>query len=512
MRIFRRLLSACLAASLGLPAPAFAGALEDAVARFRAVRDGAVRDVASLERAGAAPAAARAALPPAPVAAAADAFVPLPVPLPHRPAALPPAPDAVPAPEGAVRLTLAEAVGLALEGHYGLRIKERAVELALLDVSDVTRRMLPMFDFALIGTRLNEARSMVFGPTRITLSEDFQKTYKFDLTWPLYLFGKLENAERAAHAGVDARRAERESDAVNAVLQVKQAFYGMLLAERFVKIAEQSLAQIDNHVKTVKSQFEVGMASKFDLLRVEVQRANTKPQLIRAALALKNAKEGFNMLLGRPVGMAVEPVGELAARVEKPSAVETLVAAALAKRQDLIKARKEHEAAAFALEEAKLGRRPTLALSSGYTRVEGAGIPLDKWDESWNANLALQVPIFDARATAVAAGKAAERLKQAAIALEMTENQVRLDVRTAANEMIQAVELVAASEKNIVQAEEALNIANVSYENGLNTNLEVMDAQLALDQARTNHSQAVHDWLVAKAKLDRALGEIPEAR
>ena len=217
------------------------------------------------------------------------------------------------------------------------------------------------------------------------------------------------------------------------------------------------------------------------------------------------------MLLGREVGTPVEPVGELAAKVEKPAPVDDLMTRALGARQDLLKARKDLEAARFALAEAKLGKRPTLALASGYTRVEGAGQPLDKWDESWNANLALQMPIFDARKTAVEVQKATERVKQAEIALEMAENQVRLDVRTAANEMLQAVELVAASEKNIEQAEEALNIANVSYENGLNTNLEVMDAQLALDQARTNHSQAVHDWLVAKAKLDRALGEIPEA-
>lgn len=483
MRTMRFLLSAFLAAATACPAPSSAAGLDGAVERFRAVRDGRIRSVATLARA--APAGGKA-----------------------IPAAEPPASSPVSGP----RITLEEAVDLMLEGHYGLRIKERAVELALLDVSDVTRQMLPLLNFAFTGTELDEARSIVFGGNRMNLSSDFQKNYGFTLSWPLYLFGKLENAEKAARAGVESRRADRASDAVNAVFQVKQAFYGMLLAERFVKIAEQSLGQIDNHVKTVSSQFQTGMASKFDLLRVEVQRANTKPQLIRATLALKNAKEGFNMLLGRAVGTPVEPAGELAGRIEGPAAVDGLLAAAFGRRQDLLKARKDLEAARFALAETRRGKMPTLALTSNYSRTEGAGAPLDKWDESWNANVTLQVPIYDARKTATDAAKAAERAKQAEIAVEMAENQVRLDVRTAANEMIQAVELAAASEKNIVQAEEALNIANVSYENGLNTNLEVMDAQLALDHARTNHSQAVHDWLVAKAKLDRACGDAPEIR
>lgn len=495
-----------------LAAPARGADLSESLARLRAVREGKIRTVEGL-RAAPAPleaAAAKTEAPPAPVRVAPPkAEAPL---APEAPAPPRAKPESAPSPaamSGHGELTLAEAVALAVEGNYSVRLKKKAVELAKLDIRDVTRRLLPGFDFAFTVTKLNEARSMnlpIPGAGRLELSDDNQKNYHFGLSWPIYLFGKLENAERAARSGAEAREAEREGDAVAASFQVKQAFYGILLAERFVAIAEQSLKQIEAHVKTVASQFEVGMASKFDLLRIEVQRANTKPQLIRAKLALKNAKDGFNMILGRSVDTPFVAVGDLVAKTEEPGTVEELTLRALDGRQDLLRAKKDLEAAEYALKEARLGKRPTLAFQTNYNRVIGAALPTDEWDESWNANVVMQVPILDQAAVSVASAKASKNVERARIALEMTENAVRLDVKQAVNELTQARELIVASEKNIEQAEEALNIANVSYENGLNTNLEVMDAQLALDQARTNHTQATHDWLVARAKLDRALG------
>lgn len=404
-------------------------------------------------------------------------------------------------------LTLEDAVRLAIETNYGVRFQKIAVSTAKIDVKDVSRRSLPKLDFSLVQTHLDQAGQIQFGGAALKMSDQNPQNYSIDLSWPIYMFGKLRNAMLAATKRVEANERELDSNVISTAFQVKQAFLGMLLAERFVRIAELSLAQIDNHVKTVRSQFDAGMASKFDLLRIEVQKANTKPQLIRARLALKNARDGFNMLLGRAIDTPFEIVGDLKAAGTIPIDLENWTAAALENRQDLEKSRKELEAARAGFEEARRGRNPNLVLTSGYSKVHGQSTTsLNNWDESWNANAVLQLPILNQRETETAVKKAREQIRQAQLQVEMVVNQVRLDVKQAVNELIQSSELLTASAKNVEQAEEALSIAEVSYENGLNTNLEVMDAQVAVDQARSNFSQANFDWLVARAKLDKSMG------
>lgn len=526
----RSTLTLALALGLAVP-PAFASPADyaAALARFRDVKSGKIRSVAALKSVAPAvtPAVTPTVAPPAvaPVAAkSAPAAPESPAVAPAK--AKPAAKTAGPALTGPVaallapstgtaapgaKLTLGDAVRLAIETNYGVRFQKVAVSVAKIDIVDVARRYLPKLDFSLVQTHMDQASSIKFGGAALKMSDQDPQSYKFDLSWPIYLFGKLKNAMLAATKNVEANEQALDSNVVNTAFQVKQAFLGMLLAEQFVHIAELSLEQIDNHVKTVQSQFEVGMASKFDLLRIEVQKANTKPQLIRAHLALKNARDGFNMLLGRPIDTPFEITGELKAAGTMPVDLEKWTATALEARQDLKKARKELEAARAGFEEARRGRNPNFVLTSGYSRVHGQSTTsLNNWDESWNANAVLQLPLLNQRETETAVKKARENIRRAELQIEMVENQVRLDVKQAVNELIQASELLAASEKNIEQADEALNIADVSYENGLNTNLEVMDAQLAVVQSRTNYSQATYDWLIARAKLDKALGALGE--
>lgn len=414
--------------------------------------------------------------------------------------------DVLPA-SGEQGMTLGEAIRSGLETGYGIRIGRHDVALAGLDLMNAWRQRLPSLSFHFARTKLNKMEMF----PGLSSADDDQSSYNFQLQLPVYTFGRIRFGEKAARYARYARMEEFEQSVVDMAFNVKKAFYGILLAEKFVDVAAQSLKQIGNHVRTVKSQFDVGMASRFDLLRIEVQRANTQPELIRAELVLKNARDGLNMLLGRPVETPIVLKGSLEARPGDDEEVDAMVGIALLQRQDLKKARRQLQAVRMQREAVRRGTHPTLALQSTYSQAWGNRVmPNHHWDESWNANMVLQWSFFDGRGTEVETRKMDERLRQAEIAVEMTENQVKLDVRQAVNELTQSRALIRASEKTVEQAEEALAIANVSFENGLNTNLEVMDAQLALDRARTNHYQALHDWLVARAKLDKALGTIGE--
>ena len=152
---------------------------------------------------------------------------------------------------------------------------------------------------------------------------------------------------------------------------------------------------------------------------------------------------------------------------------------------------------------AKAGRLPTLSISASYNlRADDLTLDSDEVEKTYAGYLVLSLPIFDGFRTKSQISKSYSQLRQAELARAGLEDAIELEVRSALLEIEAALETLKSQEKNVEMAEEGLEIANKRYLQGYATNLEVMDAQLALTRARNNRIQALHDlsWAVAKAK------------
>jgi outer membrane protein len=143
-------------------------------------------------------------------------------------------------------------------------------------------------------------------PTRVKL--DFSRAYQFTVNFslPVYAGGRLVSGYKTANYNLLATRESIRQTRQETVLNVKKSFYGYLLAQSFVDVAQEGVALAEKHYTNVKNLYDVGMASKFDLLRSEVQLANLKPSLIRARNGLSTAEFALKMLLGLDLAQAVE--------------------------------------------------------------------------------------------------------------------------------------------------------------------------------------------------------------
>ena len=130
----------------------------------------------------------------------------------------------------------------------------------------------------------------------------------------------------------------------------------------------------------------------------------------------------------------------------------------------------------------------------------------DVWKTDWNFTLALSVPIFDGFLTRSKVRSAKSDLRQLEITESQTEDMIRLEISQAISDLNLARENILSQTENVNQAKESLRIANVQYDKGLLTNLELMDTEFALTVAETNHLQALSDYLIAKAQYQRAIG------
>ena len=262
----------------------------------------------------------------------------------------------------------------------------------------------------------------------------------------------------------------------------------------------------EKHFKNVKSLYEVGMASKFDLLRSEVQLANLQPQLIRARNNLKIVELGLKTLLGLDLSKPIEVKGEMRFEPIEPD-LEKSLTKALQNRPEINQLKYQRQVAGEMLKISRAANFPTLAMSGAYNFwAEHLNFKKDTWQSFYAVNLVLTVPIFNGFATSARVAQSKVMINEIELTQKGLGDTVKFEVRQAILKLKEAKESLLSQEKNVEQAQESLRIAELNFTEGLATTLDVSSAQAALSQAKTNYSQALYDYVMSKAELDKAMG------
>lgn len=353
-----------------------------------------------------------------------------------------------------------------------------------------------------------EFPSLVPGQPPTKVKMDFTRAYTFALNFSLPLFtgGRLVAGYKTANYNLEATREAIRQSREETVLNVKKAFYGYLLARSFVSVAEEGVNLAEKHYTNVKNLYEVGMASKFDLLRSEVQLANLKPQLIRARNALATAEIGLKMLLGIDLAQPVEFKGELTFR-EVESKIDENIAEALTHRPEINQIEYQKRMAAQMVKMNEGAYLPTVAIGGAYNYWSNVlNLKKNNWESYYQINLVLNIPLFNGFANSAKVGQAKAALRQLEYSQKGLIESVKFEVQEAVLSLRQARESLLSQEKNVEQAQEAVRIAELNYSEGLATNLDVSSAHVALSQAKTNQVQALYDYAVALAQIEKSVG------
>jgi outer membrane protein TolC len=415
-------------------------------------------------------------------------------------------------PQEKMILTLEESIRLALsQNPYHLATEER-VETARARVREAAAGFLPSLNAQGIHT-LDEKLFELEFPDPITgqsqrFSVDFTRDYQFSLSLslPLYTGGRLTSGfKQAKYSLLSSEEDARQSEHIT-VFNAKAAFYGCLLAEDFVSVAEEAVEVAEKHFNNVKRLYEVGMASKFDLLRSEVELANLKPQLIKSRNNLKIAELNLKTLLGLDLSQPIEIKGELTFELFEPD-LDTSIDTALVKRSELSQLGYQKKMAGEMLKLARASRLPTVALSGTYNYwADRLNFKEETWQNYYTVNLALTVPLFNGFSASARVAQSKAMINELELTHKGLMDMVKFEVRQALLKLNEAKESLLSQERNVEQAEESLRIAEVNFAEGMVTTLDVSSVQAALTQAKTNYSQALYDYVMSLAQLDKAMG------
>jgi outer membrane protein len=328
-----------------------------------------------------------------------------------------------------------------------------------------------------------------------------QYTGSLSVNQLLFDFWKTKTQVDIQKLNVGSSRSALENTSEAVVFNVKQAYYGVLQAKRNRDVAEETVKQFEQHLEQAKGFYQVGTAAKYDVTKAEVDLSSSKLNLIKADNALKIARVTLNNAMGMPDAPEYSIEDNLSFRKYDITFDEAL-RAAYQNRPDLQSLILQGKAASQSIELAKKDYFPVLTGSASYGK-QGEDFPLQ---EGWNAGVSLTFPIFSGFLTKNQVAEQKANLEVVRANEESLKQSILLDVQQGYLNLAQAADSITTAELTVKQATENLEIANGRYAAGVGNPIEVTDAEVSLTNAKTSYIQALYDYRVAIATIEKAMG------
>ncbi|TAL26842.1 MAG: TolC family protein [Nitrospirae bacterium] len=328
-----------------------------------------------------------------------------------------------------------------------------------------------------------------------------QYTAAATLKQNIYDFGKTSTQVNIRNLNLYSSKSELSDVTAGIILNVKQAYYGVLRAKKNRDVAAEAVKQFEYHLEQAKGFYDVGAKPKFDVTRAEVDLSNSMLNRIRTENGLRLAMAALNNAMGVP-DVPEYTIEDNLLFGKYEMTFEDAISGAYKNRPDLASIIYKREAAEQSVGLAYKGHYPVLTGNAAYKR-SGEKFPLG---EGWDAGVTLSIPIFTGFLTKHQVEEARANLDVARANEELLRQNIFLEVQQAYLNLKEAEERVPVAELIVKQAEENLELANGRYAAGIGNPIEVTDAQIALINAKSSNIQALYDYKIAQANLDKATG------
>ena len=278
------------------------------------------------------------------------------------------------------------------------------------------------------------------------------------ISQPLFAGGSILSNYRNEKLGVDISKTDVEIVKRDVILQVREGYFNILRAERFLDVARQTVKQFSAQLEVTKAFFEVGIVPKNDVLQAEVRLANAKQGLVRAENDVVLAKSSFNSLLRNEINATFQIVDILG---YSPFSLhfEDSLKEALERRPEIKTATLKIEQAKEGVKIAKSGFFPTVSLSGNYSRFSEEPLLMgDLRSERWTIQTFVTITLGDWGKTAHKVGESKVKVTQAEDSKVQLIDGITLEVKNNYQIMLVAEKNISVAEKAIEQAEENLRM------------------------------------------------------
>jgi outer membrane protein TolC len=418
---------------------------------------------------------------------------------------------------------LSDCISQALGKNPALQISQAKVQSAEARSSEALTSLLPQLKFTGRAAELSpiDPFGIKIGPPvnlSMILFPSITENYsmRLSLQQPLFTGFKLKKNLEIAELNVNATREELTKDQSDLVLNVIIAYWNFYRAIKVEEVIRQSVAQMSEHLKDAMNLSQQGMATDVDIMKVQVQLSDIKVKQLEARNAIRLASMALNSLMRNSLETEIMPsdtpvISQGAGEILLPENLSSLQIFAREHRSELKSMQMRRDMNSAGVSAAKGGWYPQIffAANYDYARPNQRIIPpKDQWDATWDVGVTLQWNVWDWYATGHQTAQAEAALRQSEAGIVQLNDAVTLDVAQQYFNAQTAKDKVEVAFEGMKQAQESYRMTSEKYKSGVTSNTEMLDAEIALLQARLTHTQAIVDCTLALARLKKAVGEI----
>lgn len=397
-----------------------------------------------------------------------------------------------------VALNLAESIELALKNNQTIAQSLEDREVARWQYKNARRQSGPTLSYNFSGSRYGASAS----GSPMQTGNDFNNS--LTLSMPIYHGGRLKNQRRQTLYALDSAELNLEDTKQEIKLQTTQAYYEILRCRDMMNVREEEVNALQEHLNKSTIRYREGVVAKSDILASTVSLADAKQNYVTARGEYEKSMANLNNLIGLPTETPLLIRDEMNYTTYEPTE-ENCVEYALENRPDYFSAEYAIKQAEAAIKIAEAGRKPMIDASISKS-AESDRIFKSDGSRNWQAGLTLQWNIFDNGVTSAGVNEMRARLKKTQSIATQLADSIHLEVHNAYIDLRTAEENISTTQIAVSRAEEDYHLAQVRYVEGVGTNLEVIDAQEKLTQARTNYFSSLYAYNVSKAALEKAMG------
>ncbi len=397
----------------------------------------------------------------------------------------------------AVDLTLPKTVQMALDYNRDIKVAHYALNSSDFDIAIAKAGKMPQ-----VGYTWSGARAMSQNMGRDVIGNSFKNS--FSVSIPLYTGGLVENEIANAKLG--------KTNAQEEMLRVQQAtkysavegYYALLAYQELRDVYHEAVDNLQGHLDNVTAQYNVGTKAKVDVLSSNVSLANSKTTAVTADNNVAIAESNLNNILGLPLQTKLNLADHQLPFDTYDISLQEAIDYAMKYRPEVLQAAVAVQEAENSIGIAQAGNRPTVSVGAGRGWSDDDFPGID--DHNWSVSGGVSWSLWDGGATNAKIKKARETLLSARETEQKARESVQLEVKQAYLNIRSAAQRVEETTAVVDQAKENYRIQNIRYQAGVGINLDVLDAQLSLNEAQVNHIQALYDYNVGIAKLEQAMG------
>ncbi|HKI78235.1 MAG TPA: TolC family protein [Ignavibacteriaceae bacterium] len=416
--------------------------------------------------------------------------------------------------QGKRSLSIDECINIGLKNSNVLHSSKMSMQYANAKSNEADTYRLPTLTFGASYTRLSEVDpfsiTTPFGTFDIAPSILNNYNMKLSLQQPIFTGFKLESTSKIAEYNYLAAKEDFSKEEKELVYNIKNSYWGLFKANQLKIVTGENVAQVQAHLTDVQNLFEQGLATKNDVLKVQVQLGEAQLRLIDTKNAVKLANINLDNVLGISLSTDIETTEKVDKQISETEDLSTLLSTAYDKRPELKSIDYRVKASETGITAAKADWWPQLYLTGNYyysrpnQRIQPAK---DEFNGTWDVSLSLSFNLWNWGATGDRTDAAEAQYEQVKDNQKIIKDAITLEVTRNFLDINKSKEKMTVAEQNVNQAEENFRITDEKFKNGLALNSDLLDAEVALLQAKTNYIQSVVDYELAKAQLNKSIGE-----